>query len=118
MVRASVRRRKLLRVFPQVRLDGSATGRWAALGESGGSKRAVKVHPAFPSQPLAPLQKSMRVGVQVPPHDTSSPAPAAHQHLNLGISSQVQMLAWSAETQRIKNKVPVSKCTLSTRFSN
>lgn len=99
MVCVSVWRKKLLRVFPQVRLDGCPTGRQAVLGESRGSRRAVKVPPAFPSQPPASLQKNIHVGIQVPPRVTSSPVPAAHQHLNLGISSQVQMLAWLAETQ-------------------
>lgn len=99
MVCVSVWRRKLLRVLPQVRLDGCPRGKRAALGESGGSGRAVKVPPAFPSQPPASLQKNIHVGIQVPPRATSSPVPAAHQHLNSGISSQVQILAWLAETR-------------------
>ena len=70
-------------------------------GESRGSRGDCEgCPPVFPASPMHPsTQKSMHAGMQVPPCGISSPTPGVHEHLNLDVYSEVQMLAWPIETQ-------------------
>lgn len=113
MVCASVhseapQRGKLLRVFPQVRaelwgeLDASAPGRQGGAGRVRGEQReqgGIAKGTIMSSQlaPCTPAPKEACMWVLT--CGISSPMLGMHEHLNLDIYSEVQMLAWTIETQ-------------------